>query len=118
MEVAKDSMLVMKVVDFIVAAGTKITTNGSYNVYYDDVSHLLSVDEYKEYFSEIVKELASRKELLDVDADGSIGEIFCLFGLNYCPNYEWSDGDERTFGCSREEWEKREVKPVEQRANY
>lgn len=33
------------------------------------------------------------------------------YALAYCPNYEWHEGDERTFG-SYEQFEKRQIEPL------
>lgn len=93
--------------------GTEHTSSGNYIMGYDVFFDLMTEEDFRRYFDLIAAEVEGREELLDLVADRSAFELDCNFGLDYCPNYQFCDGDEEIFG-SFEEWEKMEAKPVAQ----
>ena len=105
--------VVNNVANFIVADSTQKTTTGNWIMGYDDVSHLISEEDYHIYFNLIANELWSREEVIDVDSSNK--SFDCVYGLDYCPNLEWVPGDsEEVFGVTQEEFEQFECKEVSQ----
>ncbi len=94
--------------------GTENTSSGNYIMGYDVFADLITEDDFRRYFDLIAVELEKREEVLDLVVDHGAYELDCNFGLAYCPNYEWCEGDESTFGCSYEEWEQTPARPVSQ----
>ncbi len=94
--------------------GAENTSSGNYIMGYDVFADLITEDDFRRYFDLIAAELEKREELLDLVVDHGAYELDCNFGLAYCPNYEWCEGDESTFGCSYEEWENTPALPVSQ----
>ncbi len=114
----KVESLVIRVADRVVFYGTQHTNSGNYLIAYNNLADIISAEDYKRYFDLIADEIASREEVLDLQPDPVIGELDCNFGLSYCPCYEWVDGDEEIFGCSREEWEKTATMPVALKSTF
>lgn len=104
-----------QVVDELVRIGTDYTSNGNYIADYDDVKNLISYEDYLGFFNLIEGEISERPEILEVDACDE--QFDMIFGLAYCPNYEWMDGDETVFGCSYEEWLEKPTLPISQKSN-
>lgn len=78
--------VICEVVNYVVKESCRKTTTGNYIMEHDDVSHLISEEDYLKYFDLIAAELASREEVLDLDtADYTLDAIY---GLAWCPNYE------------------------------
>ncbi len=96
--------VVNNVVNRIVDISTQKTSTGNWVTGYEDVSDLISEFDYLEYFDFIASELASRPEVLDMDTSNQ--QFDCIYGLSYCPNYVWCEGDEEIFGCDKAHWEK------------
>lgn len=71
---------------------------------YEDVSDLISEQDYLKYFDLIANELSIREEVLDLDTSNHC--LDAIYGLDYCPNYVWADGDEEIFGCDQDTWER------------
>lgn len=65
---------------------TENSSSGQYYVSYDDVSDLISHEDFLQYFDFIVHELRGREEVLDLDAADHELDIVC--GLAWCKNYE------------------------------
>ncbi len=107
------SDVITAVANRAVKRGAERTSSGNYIMGHDLFRDLISESDFKRYFGLIAAELEGREELLDLFSDGGAYELDCNFGLAYCPNYEFRDGDEEIFG-SFEEWEKMETKPVSQ----
>ena len=106
--------VVTDVANRIISLGTSKTSSGNYVLRHDDVADLISEEDYLQYFDFILSELYGREEILDIDTPDH--EFDCNFGLDYCPNYCWSPGDEEIFGCSESEWEQTFLaKPAQQR---
>lgn len=102
------------VVNDIVKVCTEHTSTGNWYVSYNDVSDLISEEDFLKYFDFIRDELLSREEVLELNVTEN-REFDVTFGLDYCPNYEWCDGDEVIFDMTENEWEQNYVtKPVEQ----
>lgn len=93
--------------------GAERTSGGNYIMGHDVFRDLISESDFKRYFDLIAAELEGREELLDLAVDKGAYELDCNFGLAYCPNYQFCEGDEEIFG-SFEEWEKMETRPVSQ----
>lgn len=105
---------ITRVANHAVKYGCEHTSSGNMILTYDAFKDLIAEDDYKHFFGLICDELRSREEVLDLIAHSDIGALNLDFALAFCPNYEWMPGDESTFGCSREEWEKTPHKPVAQ----
>ena len=87
------------------------STSGQRYVDHSDVADLISYEDFHKYIDLISHEMSSREEVLEpVSIDG--GQLDVNLGLAYCKAYEWCDGDEEIFGCSFEEWLKREAEPI------
>ena len=105
--------VVNNVVNRIVNVSTQQTSTGNWIMGYQDLSDLISKFDYYQYFDLIASELATRQEVLDLDT--SDHQFDCIFGLSYCPNYEWCEGDEEIFGCDKQQWEQTfRAEPVSQ----
>lgn len=104
--------VVNNVANYIVKEAAEKTSSGNWILEYDDVAHLISEEDYLQYFDLIENEVSSRGEVLDLDTSDKSFDL--IIGLAYCPNYEWCEGDERVFGCEREEWESKPAEPVSQ----
>ncbi len=102
------------VVNDIVKVSTEHTSTSNWYVSYNDVSDLISEEDYYKYFDLIKDELQSREEVSELNITED-HEFDVTFYLDYCPNYEWCNGDEEVFHMTEEEWEENYVtKPVEQ----
>jgi len=103
-------------VDFVVKTACENTTSGNYFVSVDDAlkASNMTYEDYLSYKSVIQNEISARDEVLDLDFDEKQEEFDVNCALDYCPSYEWCDGDEAVFECSYEEWLERPVKPVAQ----
>jgi len=99
----KIEAIVIRAADRVVFYGTQHTASGNYLIGHNNLADIISAEDYKRYFNLIADETASREEVLDLQSNPATGELDCNFGLSYCPCYEWVDGDEEVFGCSREE---------------
>ena len=101
------------VADKIVTLVAENSTNGVFDITYDDIKDVAPDKyEYNNYFFEIIHELLTRDEILDVDVDYTNGTIMISIDVRYCQKYEWQDEDEDIFGCSKEEWEELPVLKV------
>ncbi len=109
----KLSEAVTAVANRAVKYGAEHTSSGNYIFGAGDFGDLISPEDFVKYFDLIAAEVWTRKELLDLIADPATHELDCNFGLAYCPNYEWCDGDEVIFG-SYKEWENATALPVSQ----
>lgn len=98
------NQVIYDVVNRIVDISTQQTTTGNWVISHDDVADIISEEDYLQYFDLIANELSGRDEVLDMDT--SDHQFDCVFGLAYCPHYEWEEGDEKVFNCTKEEWEK------------
>ena len=103
-------------VNYIVKKACDNTFSGNYifdenNIKTACAACNMDYNDYLKYIDFIESELISREELLEFDMNGHIIDFLCA--LNYCPNYEWCQGDEAIFG-SFEAFENREIKPVSQ----
>ena len=79
------SEVVTNVANRIVEVATGNTSTGQYYVDYDDVSDLISFEDYLQYADFIASELYGREEILELDhSDGEFG-VNC--GLAWCKNY-------------------------------
>jgi len=65
---------------------TEHSTSSQRYVGYDDVSDLISEEDYLTYFDFISSELQGREEILDLDTADNEFDIVC--GLRWCRNYE------------------------------
>lgn len=97
----------------VIKYGAEHTASGNYIFDADHFDDLISPKDFTKYFDLIAAEVRSREELLDLTADSVRLELDCNFGLNYCPCYEWCDGDEAIFG-SYEQWKDTPTRPVSQ----
>ncbi len=107
------SDVITAVVNRAVEKGATSTTSGNYYMGYEAFSDLITEEDYLHYFDLIVYELQGREELLDLEVLYDSHELDCNFGLDYCPSYQFCEGDEEIFG-SFEEWEQTPTKPVSQ----
>lgn len=103
--------VVNNVANYIVKEAAERTSSGNRILEYDDVAHLISEEDYLQYFDFIENEVLSRVEVLDLDTSNKSFDL--IIGLAYCPNYEWCEGDENIFG-TYEEFENRQVESVSQ----
>lgn len=102
-------------VNYVVKTACEETTSGQYYVSVEDACKAagMVVEDFLEHKDIIMNEFLSRNEVLDFDYRGISADLDIDCTLNYCPNYEWCEGDEEIFG-SYAEFEKREVLPVGQ----
>jgi len=108
------NQVVNEVVNRIVDVSTQKTMSGNRYASHEDVSDLISKEDFILYFNLIANELQGREEVLDLNITKD-HELDVMYGLAYCPNYQWSDGDEEIFQMSEEEWEKNyRTKPAAQ----
>lgn len=102
----------VEIADYVVKYGCTESTNGTCNFGFEDIKHIIkNENDYNEFYLDIVTELMDREEISDVHMNHMNGTIDCDLHLEYCKSYEWTDGDENIFCCSREEWEKIKIKP-------
>jgi hypothetical protein len=83
------------------------TWSGSYLVSTEEVAvatHFTKQEIETKYWEKILYSLWVREEILDAefDKENLLFDVTCA--LDYCPNYQWVDGDEEVFGCSYYEW--------------
>lgn len=88
--------VVTNVANRIIEVATKNTTSGQYYVDYDDVSDLISHEDYLQYADLIESELYGREEILDLDRDGEEFDVNC--GLAWCKNYEPLPEEDFSYG--------------------
>jgi hypothetical protein len=93
--------------DFIVRVACLNTWSGSYLVSTEEVAvatHFTKQEIETKYWEKILYSLWVREEILDAefDKENLLFDVTCA--LDYCPNYQWVDGDEEIFGCSYYEW--------------
>lgn len=101
------------VADKIVTWAADTSTNGTFDFKYDEIKDIApDKNEYNKCFFDIIHELLTRDEILDVDVDYTNGNVMVSINPRFCTHYEWQEGDEEVFGCSHEEWEKMTVLPV------
>lgn len=96
--------VINKVVNYIVETSTEHTSSSNWYVGYEDVDNLISQEDFEKYFNLIGSELRGREEVSDLEIEGN--EFSVTYYLDYCPNYQWCQGDEEVFHMSEEEWEK------------
>ena len=90
------SEVVTNVANRIVEVATENTSSGQYYVDYDDVSDLISHEDYLQYMDLIESELYGREEILDLDRDGEEFDVNC--GLAWCKNYEPLPEEDFSYG--------------------
>lgn len=98
--------------NFIIRRACEHTSSGQYYVNASDVASATGMD-YEDvlyYQDEIMNEMYEREEILDVEFDNNDYSFSVNCALNYCPSYNWCDGDEEVFECTYEEW--LEIKPL------
>lgn len=98
------SQVVTDVVNRIVDVSTQRTSSGNYYASYDDVNDLISHEDFLKYFDLIADELLGREEVLDLNVTED-HEFDAMYGLAWCLNYQWTQGDEEVFRMSEAEWE-------------
>lgn len=105
-------------VDFVVKTACESTTSGNYFVSVDRAlkASEMTYEDFLSYKAVIQNEISARDEVLDLDFNEKDDEFDVNCALDYCPSYQWCDGDEEIFGCSFEEWLERPTKPVSQRS--
>lgn len=107
-------MEVIHSVDFIIECATEESTNGQYSFKWERLREKFfkSNEAFNDFFLDIISELCSRDEIFDIDINYAEGAFEFSIDVSYCRNYEWSEGDEEIFECTKEEWEKREPKSI------
>lgn len=93
--------VINEVVNYIVRYSCEKTTTGNYVMEHDDVSHIISEEDYLKYFDLIAAELVSREEVLDLDT--SYNMLDAVYGLTWCPNYEVLKEEEGIPGFETDE---------------
>lgn len=88
--------VVTSVANRIIEVATGNTSSGQYYVGYDDVSDLISYEDYLQYFDFISNELSGREEILELDRDGEDFDLNC--GLAWCKNYEPLPEEDFSYG--------------------
>lgn len=101
--------------DYVVRHACENTTSGNYFINIEDALKQVPAgyDDFLEYKDLILGELSAREEILDLEYDEENLEFDVNCALDYCPHYEWCEGDEAIFG-SYEEFERRIIKPIGQ----
>lgn len=99
--------IAITVADKVVAWAADVSTNGTFDFTYKEISDIApDKNEYNRCFFDILQEIKSRDEILDVDVDFTVGKVMLSINPRFCTHYEWQEGDEEIFECSKEEWEK------------
>lgn len=101
------------IVNHIVKEACANTANGNYILDAQDACAVggMGYDDFLAHRDFIISELQGREELLDVQQYDDNFDVTC--SLDFCPKYEWQEGDEAVFG-SKEDFESRIVKSVSQ----
>lgn len=83
------------VVQCLIEYATGTTVSGQKYVGWDNVSHLITYEDWVEYFTIIHSELLNREEILEVDqtSNGEY-EFDILLSYLYCPCYVPADGED------------------------
>ena len=79
------SEVITAVVNRILVVATENTSTGQWYIDYDDVSDIITKEDYLTYFDLIASELMDREEVLDLDTSDHTFDIVC--GLAWCKNY-------------------------------
>lgn len=90
------SEVVTNVANRIVEVATGNTSTGQYYVDYDDVSDLITHEDYLLYADLIASELYGREEILDLDHNGDEFDVNC--GLAWCKNYAPLPDEDFAYG--------------------
>lgn len=104
------SEVVINMADHIVSTAAQESTNGTYDFPFKEIINQTSKEWMNVHLHDVVYDLICRDEITDVHIDYADGTIQCAIDPRYCPNYEWEEGDEEIFGCSKEEWE--QIEPL------
>lgn len=88
--------VINNVANRIVEVATGNTFSGQYYVDYDDVSDLITHEDYLQYMDLIASELYGREEILDLDRAGDEFDVNC--GLAWCKNYEPLPEEDFSYG--------------------
>lgn len=88
--------VINNVANRIVEVATGNTSSGQYYVDYDDVSDLITHEDYLQYMDLIASELYGREEILDLDRAGDEFDVNC--GLAWCKNYEPLPEEDFSYG--------------------
>ena len=112
---------VIAIANWVVRDACENTSNGNWILYADEIMRRfsLSADELGEIKPALEEELALRDEVLEIgfETDASGDEALSVTcALDYCPRYDWQSGDEEVFGCSYQEWLKKDALPVVDKA--
>lgn len=104
--------------DAVVKKACENTTSGQYYVNAENIAKEIGMDfgDFLHFKDVIEGEVFSREEVLEGKFYNTTLEFDVNCALDYCPHYEWCEGDEEVFGCSYEEWLERSVLPVGQKA--
>lgn len=111
--------MVVSISNYVVRFACEHTTSGQRFVpvmealkNYQEQNPCCSFEDVLAHRDIICNNIAERVEVLDIHYDPYTDEFDVDCALNYCPAYEWCDGDEETFGCSYEEWVSMPTEPV------
>lgn len=88
--------VITNVANRIVEVATGNTSSGQYYVDYDDVSDLITHEDYLQYIDLIASELYGREEILELDRGGEEFDVNC--GLAWCKNYEPLPDEDFSYG--------------------
>ena len=107
----EDNISIVDIVDKILTKAVDSSSNGLYDFTWEDIKEFIPNKElYNKKIIEILSELYDRDEVIstyvEISSDGDY-IIYSSLDLKYCINYEWQEGDEKIFECSKEEWENR-----------
>lgn len=90
------SEVITAVVNHILVVATENTSTGQWYIDYDDVSDIITEEDYLTYFDLITSELMDREEVLDLDTSDHTFDIVC--GLAWCKNYELLPDEDFEYG--------------------
>lgn len=89
---------IKSIVDYMIKHGTENTTSGNYIFTVNELSERFDLDLsfFTEYCEDILSELYTRDEILDVlvdseinnDGDDAVEDFDLNFGTDYCPNVD------------------------------
>lgn len=102
---------VIAIANFVVKEACENTSSGNWIFNHREVCEKCEIkyEDYLKYQSFINEEINSRDEFLDVYINDEVIDVIC--GLSYCPNYEYTAGDEEIFKCRADVFEKRKIEP-------
>ena len=111
--------MVVSISNYVVRQACEHTSSGQRFVSLDDAleqyaqqNPSFTYDDFLAVKDIVLDTIAERTEVLDVGFDEDTEEFDVNCALEFCPRYEWCEGDEDTFDCTYDEWLELPVKQI------